>query len=59
MLILVGLGVYLYRKEIKSDKAGISTFNAIWKIRSRGFVWALLLGGGLMILKEFVVWIWY
>jgi hypothetical protein len=51
------LGLYLFNKEIRNGKEGVHKFNAIWKYRSNGFVYALLIGGALLLLSELIIWI--
>jgi hypothetical protein len=62
MKVLLGLiifiwGLYLYFKEIHQDKEGIHKFNAIWKYQSNGFIYALMIGGAIILLRELIIWI--
>lgn len=59
MLFLIGLGLlvwglYLYNKEIRKDKAGITIFTWYWKTKRNGFIYGLLLCGTLMCMRELV-----
>lgn len=53
------LGLYLYNKEIRDPNEGVHKFNAIWKYRANGFVFALLVGGSLLLLSELIMWVVY
>ena len=48
-LIMLTLGLYLYNKEICGKR--IHKFNAIWRYRNDAFVYVLIVGGILFLLK--------
>jgi hypothetical protein len=58
-VLMFVLGLYLYNKEIRNAKEGVRKFNAIWKYRANGFVYALLVGGALLLLSELIMWVVY
>lgn len=58
-LAMFGLGVYLYRKVIITDKVGLHKFNYLDKFRRNAFIYALLIGGAIMVLRELIIWIWF
>ncbi|UZD22197.1 hypothetical protein [Algoriphagus halophytocola] len=58
-LILLGLGVYLYRKVILPDKVGFHKFNYEYKFRRNGSIYLLLIGGCIMVVRELIIWIWF
>jgi hypothetical protein len=60
MLILVGcliffLGLYLYSRIIRRDKIGMHKFNFEYKIRRNLFIYCLMVGGLIMIIREIVL----
>lgn len=58
-LVVFGLGLYLYRKIILPDKVGLHKFNFLDKFRRNGFIYALLMGGAIMVIRELFIWIWF
>ena len=58
-LILFGIGVYLYRKVILPDKVGLHKFNYIDIFRRNALIYFLLIGGGIMVVRELIIWIWF
>ncbi|MBB6325884.1 hypothetical protein FHS59_001512 [Algoriphagus iocasae] len=58
-LIMFGLGVYLYRKIILPDKVGFHKFNFNRKFRRNAFVYALLMVGAIMVMRDLIIWIWF
>jgi len=58
-LVMFGLGIYLYRKVIMTDKVGLHKFNFLDKFRRNALIYALLVGGPIMVLRELVIWIWF
>jgi hypothetical protein len=48
-LIMLTCGLYLYNNEIRGKR--IHKFNAVWRYRSDVFIYALLVGGTLFLLK--------
>jgi len=57
-LAIFGFGVYLNRKVILPDKIGFHKFNYGHKIKRNAFIYALLMVGAIMVLRELVIWIW-
>lgn len=57
--LMFGLGFYLYRKVILTDKVGFHKFNYLDKFRRNAFIYALLMGGAILVLRELVIWIWF
>lgn len=61
MTILIGFGIlifglYLYRKDIYRDEVGLHKFNAIWKYKSYIFIYALIVVGVIIIIRELIIW---
>ena len=56
---IFGLGVYLYRKVILPDKVGFHKFNYLDRFRRNALIYALLVGGAIMVLRELVIRIWF
>lgn len=48
-LIMLTWGLYLYNKEIRGKR--IHKFNAIWRYSSDAFVYVLIVGGMLFLIK--------
>jgi hypothetical protein len=56
-LLMLVWGLYLFNKEIRNDRERIHKFNAIWKYHSNGFIYALLIGGALLLIRGLIIWI--
>jgi hypothetical protein len=58
-LVLFGWGFYEYRRVIKPDKVGFHKFNFAWKFERNAFIYALMVWGVIMVLRELIIWIWF
>ncbi len=58
-LIIFGLGVYLYRKVILPDKVGFHKFNYEYKFKRNIIIYCLLTLGGITVVRELIIWIWF
>ena len=58
-LILFGIGVYLYRRVILPDKVGFHKFNYGHKFKRNSFIYCLLTLGGITVIRELIIWIWF
>lgn len=56
-LIIFGFGVFLCQKVIRDDKVGFHKFNFEYKFKRNAFVYALMTVGGIMVLRELIIWI--
>jgi len=56
-LLMLFIGLYLYNKQLRKDKAGISIFNMYWKSERFGLVYVLILGGLAILLRLLVFWV--
>ena len=56
-LLMLFIGLYLYNKQLRKDKASISIFNMYWKSKRMGLVYVLILGGLAILLRFLVIWI--
>jgi len=64
MLILVGLaifglGVYLHRKVVHTDKVGFHKFNYLDKFRRNALIYFCLIGGCILVVRELIIWLWF
>lgn len=58
-LILIGIGVYLYRKVILPDKVGFHKFNYEHKFKRNTIIYCLMTLGGITVIREIIIWIWF
>ena len=56
-LLIFILGVYLYFRIIRRDKVGVHKFNAGHKIRRNLFIYALIVVGFIMFVRELTIWL--
>lgn len=60
MMIIVGslmtiLGTFLFSRVLLKDKVGVNKFNFEYKIRRNIFIFTLLVGGLIIVAREFIL----
>ena len=58
-LDLFGWGFYKYRHVIKPNKVGFHKFNFLYKFQRNAIIYALMVFGVIMVLRELIIWIWF